>query len=238
VAVETARAEAAEALKAATSALTTEISRAEAAEALLAPLASPALTGAPTATTAAALTNSIRIATTAYADTAVAVETSRAEAAEALKAPLASPALTGTPTAPTATAGTNTTQLATTAFVEAAVSTGIQAITTRQFSGTSYTFQLGDAGNYVESTGALAAYITIPLNSSVAFPYGSGSGSSSNTIINITQVGSGSVTIQGASGVTLRIPGGGSVQTVAQWATITIRQQAQNVWVVYNNDVD
>lgn len=73
-------------------------------------LVSPALTGVPTAPTAAALNNSTQIATTAYVDTA-----------NTLKAPLASPALTGVPTAPTATAGTSTTQVATTAFVGTAV---------------------------------------------------------------------------------------------------------------------
>jgi hypothetical protein len=87
----------------------------------LAQLASPAFTGTPTAPTAAALTASTRLATTAYADSAVGVETARAETAEALKAPLASPALTGTPTAPTATALTDSTQLATTAYADAAV---------------------------------------------------------------------------------------------------------------------
>lgn len=75
-------------------------------------LASPALTGTPTAPTATALTNSTQIATTAYTDAAV-------TALGATKANLASPALTGTPTAPTATAGTSTTQIATTEFVTA-----------------------------------------------------------------------------------------------------------------------
>lgn len=88
--------------------------------ALKAPLASPALTGVPTAPTAAALTNTTQLATTAFDTAAVAVETSRATTAEALKAPLASPTFTGVPAAPTAAAGTNTTQLATTAFVTAA----------------------------------------------------------------------------------------------------------------------
>lgn len=73
-----------------------------------APLASPALTGTPTAPTASQADNSTKIATTAYVDTGL-----------ALKAPLASPTLTGTPAAPTAAVGTNTTQLATTAFVNA-----------------------------------------------------------------------------------------------------------------------
>tara|TARA_B100000524_G_scaffold174027_1_gene89282 strand:+ start:776 stop:2296 length:1521 start_codon:yes stop_codon:yes gene_type:complete len=108
-------------------------------------LASPALTGNPTAPTQSASDNSTKIATTAYADTAVAniVDSSPAalntlnELAAALgddenfsttvtnsiatKAPLASPALTGTPTAPTASTGTNTTQVATTAFVKAEI---------------------------------------------------------------------------------------------------------------------
>ena len=86
-----------------------------------APLASPALTGTPTAPTATAGTNTTQLASTAFTTAAVGVETTRATGAEALLAPLASPALTGTPTAPTATAGTNTTQLASTAFTTAAV---------------------------------------------------------------------------------------------------------------------
>jgi hypothetical protein len=77
-----------------------------------APLASPALTGAPTAPTPSAGDNSGRLATTEYVDTA-----------DALKAPLASPALTGNPTAPTQTSGSNNTRLANTAFVKDAVDT-------------------------------------------------------------------------------------------------------------------
>ncbi len=92
--------------------------------ALKANLASPALTGVPTAPTASALTNSTQIATTSYTDQAVGVETTRATTAEALKAPLASPTFTGTPTLPTGTIATtqspgdNTTKVATTAFAQ------------------------------------------------------------------------------------------------------------------------
>tara|TARA_B100001113_G_C21108332_1_gene621973 strand:- start:76 stop:1569 length:1494 start_codon:yes stop_codon:yes gene_type:complete len=105
-------------------------------------LASPALTGNPTAPTQSASDNSTKIATTAYVETATANLVDSApstlntlnELAAALgddenfsttvtnniatKAPLASAALTGTPTAPTASTGTNTTQIATTAFVK------------------------------------------------------------------------------------------------------------------------
>lgn len=78
-----------------------------------APLASPALTGSPTAPTAAVDTNTTQVATTAYV-------------VGQAYAKLASPALTGTPTAPTASGGTNTTQIATTAFVTSALS-GVSA---------------------------------------------------------------------------------------------------------------
>jgi hypothetical protein len=100
-------------------------------------LASPALTGTPTATTAAADTNSTQLATTAFVlgqaaatapimDGTAAVGTAprfaRADhvhPTDTSRAPLASPAFSGTPTAPTAAVGTNTTQIATTAFVRA-----------------------------------------------------------------------------------------------------------------------
>lgn len=104
-----------------------------------APLASPALTGTPSAPTAAVGTNTTQLATTAFVlgqasstspamdgTAAVGTGTTFARAdhvhpTDSSRAPLASPTFTGTPSAPTATAGTNTTQLATTAFVATAV---------------------------------------------------------------------------------------------------------------------
>lgn len=86
-----------------------------------APLASPALTGNPTAPTQSPGNSTTRLATTAFSAAAVAVETARATAAELLLAPLASPTFTGVPAVPTAAPGTNTTQAASTAFVRAAV---------------------------------------------------------------------------------------------------------------------
>ena len=100
-------------------------------------LASPALTGTPTAPTAVADTSTTQIATTAFvlgqasatapamdgtATTGTATRFARADhvhPTDISRAPLASPALTGTPTAPTPANGTNTTQIATTAFVRA-----------------------------------------------------------------------------------------------------------------------
>lgn len=102
-----------------------------------APIASPSLTGTPTAPTAGADMNTTQLATTAFVlgqagtsapsmngTAAIGTSTRFARAdhvhpTDTSRAPLASPALTGTPTAPTPANGTNTTQIATTAFVRA-----------------------------------------------------------------------------------------------------------------------
>jgi hypothetical protein len=93
-----------------------------------APLASPALSGTPTAPTATLGTNTTQIATTAFvlANAPAAPVTSVAGKTGVVTlvaadvsgaAPLASPSLTGTPLSTTAAVDTNTTQIATTAFV-------------------------------------------------------------------------------------------------------------------------
>jgi hypothetical protein len=111
-----------------------------------APLASPSLTGTPSAPTASSGTNTTQIATTAFVRGEVADLVAAApgaldtlnELAAALgndasfsatvttslsgKAPLASPALTGAPTAPTVvSASDSSTKISTTAFVQAVV---------------------------------------------------------------------------------------------------------------------
>lgn len=104
-----------------------------------APLASPGLTGVPTAPTAAVDTTTTQLATTAFVvnqasatnplmDGAAAPGTSKRYSrqdhihpTDTSRAPLASPALSGTPTAPTAAVGTVTDQVATTSFADAAI---------------------------------------------------------------------------------------------------------------------
>jgi hypothetical protein len=109
-----------------------------------APLASPALTGTPTAPTPTAGNSSASIATTAFVAGAIAaipvgvtsfntrtgaVSLTLGDVTGVGGAPLASPAFTGTPTVPTASAGTNTTQAASTAFVTAAVAASVTGVT-------------------------------------------------------------------------------------------------------------
>jgi hypothetical protein len=106
----------------------------------LAPLASPAFTGTPTAPTAAVGTGSTQVATTAFVigqaasatpvmdgSAAAGASTRYARAdhvhpTDTSRAPLASPAFTGAPTAPTPAAGDSSTKIATTAFVASALS--------------------------------------------------------------------------------------------------------------------
>ncbi len=105
---------------------------------------SPALTGVPTAPSAADGTSTTQLSTTAFVQTAISILKStvssdydtlaKVETALGLKAPLGSPAFTGVPTVPTAAGGTNTTQAASTAFVQAALSgsvSGVSSFNTR-----------------------------------------------------------------------------------------------------------
>jgi len=111
----------------------------------VAPIASPALTGAPTSPTPTAGDSSTKIATTAFVGGAVPAASSatptmagtgapgtattwsrgdHVHPTDTTRAPLASPTFTGTPAAPTATVGNSSTQIATTAFVANAVTGG------------------------------------------------------------------------------------------------------------------
>ena len=88
-----------------------------------APLASPALTGTPTAPTAAAGTNTTQLATTAFVQTAAAAKANDADAVKLTgnQSIGGTKTFTTSPVMPTPTAGDNTTKGATTEFVQAAV---------------------------------------------------------------------------------------------------------------------
>lgn len=86
----------------------------------------------------------------------------------------------------------------------------------------SYTLVLSDASKLVEVSNASANTVTIPLNSSVAFPTG--------TQINILQTGAGQTTIAATSGVTLNSTPGAKLR--AQWSAATLIKRATDTWVV------
>ena len=111
------------------------------------------------------------------------------------KAPLASPTFTGTPLSTTAATGTNTTQIATTAFVQSTVAIPVYNAQT----GTTYTFVLADAGDIVTSSNAGTVVMTIPPNSSVAYPIGAS--------ITVISIGAGLTNFAQGAGVTINSTG-------------------------------
>lgn len=87
----------------------------------------------------------------------------------------------------------------------------------------SYTLVLSDAGKAIDVTSASATNVTIPQNSSVAFPIGS--------VIEIAQLGAGQVTVVAGTGTTLT-SSGALVKTRVQYSSVSIRKLATNTWLL------
>ena len=85
----------------------------------------------------------------------------------------------------------------------------------------SYTLVLTDNGKLVEISNASANNLTVPLNSSVAFPVGAQ--------INILQTGAGQTTIVATGGVTIN--GTPGLKLRAQWSAATLIKRASDTWV-------
>jgi len=86
----------------------------------------------------------------------------------------------------------------------------------------SYTLVLADAGKAVEMNVASANNLTVPPNSSVAFPVG--------TVIEVVQLGAGQTTIVAGSGVTIRSQGG--LRLAGQYGAASLRKRATDEWVL------
>jgi hypothetical protein len=85
-----------------------------------------------------------------------------------------------------------------------------------------YTLALTDDNRMVEMNNATGTTLTIPLNSSVAFPIG--------TMITILQTGVGQTTVAGAGGVTVNGTPGLKLRT--QYSAATCIKRAINTWVL------
>lgn len=181
---------------------------------LKAPLANPTFTG-----TVSGITKSMvglgNVDNTA--DSAKPVSTAQQTALD-LKAPLASPTLTGTPAAPTASLGTKTTQIATMQAVFDAASTLLINTQTA-----SYTLVLSDAGKLVQMNVATANDLTIPLNSSVAFPVG--------TQIPLRSIGAGQTSVVATGGVTIQ-SSGSKLKLTSQYSGGTVIKVATDTWAL------
>jgi hypothetical protein len=87
----------------------------------------------------------------------------------------------------------------------------------------SHTLVLSDKDKLVEMNSSSANTLTVPLNSSEAFPIGSQ--------INILQTGTGQTTIAPVSGgVTINATPG--LKLRARWSSATLIKRAENVWVL------
>lgn len=99
-------------------------------------------------------------------------------------------------------------------------------VTTNALTGTTYTLVLSDKDKLVTLNNAAAIALTVPLNSSVAYPTGS--------VVNIQQLGAGQVTIQGAAGVTITSTGATATAPVtrAQYSAASIIKVGTDSWTV------
>jgi hypothetical protein len=218
-------------------------------------IASPTFTGIPAAPTANVATNTTQIATTAFVraevaalvgaapatlDTLAEIATSLANNATlsttltdaiALRAPLASPTFTGTVTLPANTV--TSTMIAEGTIVNADIS-ATAAIEQNKIADTilnqqaaSYTLVLADKNKMVEISNASANTLTVPPNSSVAFPVGS--------TITILQTGAGQCTLTAGAGVTVNGTPGLKLRTT--WSSATLIKRATDTWVALGDMV-
>lgn len=91
----------------------------------------------------------------------------------------------------------------------------------------SYSLVLADKDKIVEINNASSTTLTVPLNSSQAFPIGSS--------INILQTGAGQVTVAGAGGVTINGTPGLKLRT--QWSFATLIKRATDTWLLVGDTV-
>ena len=92
--------------------------------------------------------------------------------------------------------------------------------------GTSYTLVLSDASKIIEMQSGSANTVTVPLNSSVAFPIG--------TEIQVLQYGAGQTTIAAAGGVSLRSKSS-QLKIGNLYTGVTLVKRGTNEWYVIGN---
>ena len=90
----------------------------------------------------------------------------------------------------------------------------------------SYTLVIGDADKLVEMNVGSANNLTVPLNSSVAFPTG--------TQISLAQYGAGQTTIVATGGVTIR-SAGGALKLAAQYSGATLVKIDTDEWYLFGD---
>jgi hypothetical protein len=98
--------------------------------------------------------------------------------------------------------------------------------TITQSTGTSYTLSLSDVGKVLPFNLNATGTVTVPLNSSVAFPTGS--------VVNLIQAGTGPLLVTGASGVEIRSENN-RYKLTGQYSLAGIVKIATDEWVAFGN---
>lgn len=99
-----------------------------------------------------------------------------------------------------------------------------ESVATR--SGTTYTLVMGDRAQTQEFTNGSGVTVTVPPNSSVAFPVG--------TLIPLHQYGPGQVTISPGDGVTINSLGG-AMKISGQYGTAFLRKRDTDEWQLWGD---
>lgn len=103
--------------------------------------------------------------------------------------------------------------------------TGLDAalttLTPNAQTGTAYTLALADAGKRVAMSNAAANVVTVPPNSSEAFPV--------NTIIHVSQDGAGATSLAAGAGVTINTADG--LKVGGQYKMVSLIKTATNTWL-------
>jgi hypothetical protein len=94
-------------------------------------------------------------------------------------------------------------------------------------SGTSRTLGLTDKGKDIRCTSSSATTVTVPPNSSVAFPIGS--------VVTLTQAGTGQVSVAEGSGVTVNFAASLTATTAEQFAVVQIKKVATDEWDLFGH---
>jgi len=87
---------------------------------------------------------------------------------------------------------------------------------------TNYTLVLQDSSRFVEMGSSSAITLTVPNNTSVAFPIGSQ--------VTVVQTGTGQVTVSGAGGVTVNARIGTKLS--GQWSAGLLTKRDTNLWML------
>lgn len=88
----------------------------------------------------------------------------------------------------------------------------------------SYTLVAADQGKIVQMNNGSANNLTVPLNSSVAFPVG--------TVIGVVQLGAGATTIVATGGVTINVDANFTLVLKAQYAVAILIKRDTDTWVL------